>query len=186
MHAPGVVPIFDAFFAGMREQGYEEGRDYVMDWRHTGGKPDAFDAYAVALVADGVDLFWCVTTVAAMAAKRATSTIPIVFSGLSDPVTSGPRLAWRNGGSAFRHGPVELNIQDADHPITRGFSKVRFVDESYWELVGDPRRYAEWLPRVFEIQGQRFDEGTEFIQVSRSAGPVRMSTVCISVSISIG
>ena len=29
--SPGVVPIFDAFFAGMREQGYEEGRDYVMD-----------------------------------------------------------------------------------------------------------------------------------------------------------
>jgi putative ABC transport system substrate-binding protein len=98
--SPGVVPIFDAFFAGMREQGYEEGRDYVMDWRHTGGKPDAFDAHAVALVADGVDLFWCVTTVAAMAAKRATSTIPIVFSGLSDPVTSGlvPSLA-RPGGN---------------------------------------------------------------------------------------
>ena len=91
----GVVPLFDAFFAGMREQGYEEGRDYVMDWRVTGGKPEAFDAHAVALVADGVDLFLCLTTVAAMAAKRATSTIPIVFSGLSDPVTSGlvPSLA---------------------------------------------------------------------------------------------
>ena len=98
--SPGVVPIFDAFFAGMREQGYEEGRDYVMDWRHTGGKPEGFDANAVALVADGVDLFWCVTTVAAMAAKRATSTIPIVFSGVSDPVTSGlvPSLA-RPGGN---------------------------------------------------------------------------------------
>lgn len=87
--SPGVVPIFDAFFAGMRDQGYEEGRDYVMDWRHTGGKPEGFDAHAVALAADGVDLFWCVTTAAAMAAKRATSTIPIVFSGVSDPVTSG-------------------------------------------------------------------------------------------------
>jgi putative ABC transport system substrate-binding protein len=98
--SPGVVPLFDAFFAGMREQGYEEGRDYVMDWRHTGGKPEGFDANAVALVADGVDMFWCVTTVAATAAKRATSTIPIVFSGVSDPVTSGlvPSLA-RPGGN---------------------------------------------------------------------------------------
>ena len=86
----GVVPLFDAFFAGMREQGYEEGRDYVMDWRVTGGnKPEAFDAHAAALVADGVDLFVCFTTAAATAAKRATSTIPIVFSGVSDPVTSG-------------------------------------------------------------------------------------------------
>ena len=97
----GAVPVFDAFFAGMREQGYEEGRDYVMDWRVTGGnKPEAFDAHAVALVADGVDLFWCVTTGAAMAAKRATSAIPIVFSGVSDPVMSGlvPSLA-RPGGN---------------------------------------------------------------------------------------
>ena len=96
----GVVPVFDAFFAGMREQGYEEGRDYVMDWRHTGGKPEGFDAHAAALVADGVDLFFCLTTGAAMAAKRATSAIPIVFSGVSDPVTSGlvPSLA-RPGGN---------------------------------------------------------------------------------------
>ena len=36
-----------------------------------------------------------------------------------------------------------------------------------WELVGDPRRYPDWLPRVFEIQGIRFEEGAAFIQVSR-------------------
>lgn len=36
-----------------------------------------------------------------------------------------------------------------------------------WELVGDPDRYPEWLPRVFEIQGDRFEEGVEFVQVSR-------------------
>ncbi len=36
-----------------------------------------------------------------------------------------------------------------------------------WELVGNPRRYPEWLPRVFEIQGERFEEGAEFVQVSR-------------------
>jgi hypothetical protein len=36
-----------------------------------------------------------------------------------------------------------------------------------WELVGDPGRYPEWLPRVFEIEGRRFEEGSEFVQVSR-------------------
>jgi uncharacterized protein YndB with AHSA1/START domain len=36
-----------------------------------------------------------------------------------------------------------------------------------WELVSDPRRYPEWLLRVFEIQGERFEEGAEFVQVSR-------------------
>jgi hypothetical protein len=36
-----------------------------------------------------------------------------------------------------------------------------------WGLVGDPNRYPEWLPRVFEVQGERFEEGEEFVQVSR-------------------
>jgi hypothetical protein len=47
-------------------------------------------------------------------------------------------LAWRGGLSKFRHGPLDLTL--VPHPITRGFGKVRFVDESYWQLVGDPKR----------------------------------------------
>ena len=35
-----------------------------------------------------------------------------------------------------------------------------------WELVGNPERYPEWLPRVLEVQGERFVEGGEFIQVT--------------------
>jgi type 1 glutamine amidotransferase len=46
-------------------------------------------------------------------------------------------LAWRGGASKFRHGPLELTFPDPAHPITRGFDKVRFVDESYWQLAGD-------------------------------------------------
>ena len=119
--SPGVVPIFDAFFAGMREQGYEEGRDYVMDWRVTGGnKPEAFDAHAAALVADGVDLFVCFTTAAATAAKRATSTIPIVFSGVSDPVTSGlvPSLA-RPGGNLTGMSAVDDELHGKRFELLR-------------------------------------------------------------------
>lgn len=39
--------------------------------------------------------------------------------------------------------------------------------ERVWELVGDPSRYPEWLPRVVDIQGRKFEEGAEFIEVSR-------------------
>jgi uncharacterized protein YndB with AHSA1/START domain len=35
-----------------------------------------------------------------------------------------------------------------------------------WALVGDPSRYPEWLPRVLEVQGERFEEGLQFMQVS--------------------
>jgi putative heme-binding domain-containing protein len=46
-------------------------------------------------------------------------------------------LAWRGGQARFRHGPVELSFPDRGHPVTHGFDKVRFVDESYWRLTGD-------------------------------------------------
>jgi uncharacterized protein YndB with AHSA1/START domain len=36
-----------------------------------------------------------------------------------------------------------------------------------WELVSDLRRYPEWFPRVFEVQGERFEEGAEFVMLSR-------------------
>ena len=42
--------------------------------------------------------------------------------------------------------------------------------DSIWELVGNPNRHPEWWPRVIEVQGQRFDQGDEYVQVSR--GPV--------------
>ncbi|OAI57683.1 hypothetical protein AYO49_06465 [Verrucomicrobiaceae bacterium SCGC AG-212-N21] len=44
--------------------------------------------------------------------------------------------------SAFRHGPMDLVFTDAAqaHPITRGFSKIGFLDESYWKMHGDTKR----------------------------------------------
>jgi uncharacterized protein YndB with AHSA1/START domain len=41
--------------------------------------------------------------------------------------------------------------------------------ESVWSLVGDPARHPEWFPRVVEVNGQRFEEGEEYAQVTRSA-----------------
>jgi type 1 glutamine amidotransferase len=50
-------------------------------------------------------------------------------------------LAWRGGQSRFRHGPLDLDFAPGEnHPIARNFTKVHFHDESYWNLVGDPKR----------------------------------------------
>jgi putative heme-binding domain-containing protein len=55
----------------------------------------------------------------------------------SDVLAKRIGLAWKGGFSKFRHGPLELSFPDSKHPITRGFAKVKFIDESYWNLVGD-------------------------------------------------
>jgi uncharacterized protein YndB with AHSA1/START domain len=41
--------------------------------------------------------------------------------------------------------------------------------ERIWELVGDPNRHPEWWPKVIEVNGDQFEEGTEYVQVTRSA-----------------
>lgn len=40
--------------------------------------------------------------------------------------------------------------------------------EALWSLVGSPQRYPEWWPRVVEVRGERFEEGDEFVQVTRT------------------
>lgn len=47
-------------------------------------------------------------------------------------------LAWRGGGSRFRHGALDLELHS--HPLAQGFTRLNFVDESYWQLVGDEKK----------------------------------------------
>jgi uncharacterized protein YndB with AHSA1/START domain len=42
--------------------------------------------------------------------------------------------------------------------------------DDVWELVGDPRRHPEWFPRVIEVNGQHFEEGERYAQVTREPG----------------
>src|SRR6266702_5213796 len=78
----------EAFRQGLRDLGYVDGRHVVIEIRDAEGKPERLPALAAELVALKVDVI--VTgggTPPALAAKRATKTIPIVFSSAPDPVT---------------------------------------------------------------------------------------------------
>src|SRR5215470_4103536 len=78
----------EAFRQGLRDLGYVEGRNVVIEYRDAEGKPERLPALAAELVALKVDVI--VTgggTPPALAAKQATKTIPIVFSSVPDPVT---------------------------------------------------------------------------------------------------
>ena len=79
----------DAFLQGLRDRGYVEGRNVVIEYRDAEGKLDRLPALAAELVALKVDVIVAPATPATVAAKQATKTIPIVFAVVSDPVTSG-------------------------------------------------------------------------------------------------
>ena len=80
----------DAFLQGLRDLGYVEGRNVVIEYRDAEGKLERLPTLAAELVALKVDvLFAGGGSRAAVAAKQATRTVPIVFTGVGDPVESG-------------------------------------------------------------------------------------------------
>jgi putative ABC transport system substrate-binding protein len=79
----------EAFRQGLRDLGYVVGRNLVIETRDAEGKRDRLPALALELVALKVDVIVAVATIEALAAKQATSTLPIVFASSGDPVTSG-------------------------------------------------------------------------------------------------
>jgi ABC-type uncharacterized transport system substrate-binding protein len=82
-------PLLEAFLEAMRALGYVEGRNLVMEYRAAEGQYERLPALAAELVRLPVDVLLAVTTPAALAAKQATTTIPIVMLGVGDPVASG-------------------------------------------------------------------------------------------------
>jgi putative tryptophan/tyrosine transport system substrate-binding protein len=85
----------EAFREGLRDLGYVEGQNIMLEWRWAGGDPDRYGRLAKDLVRGSVDVIVAGTTQASFAAKQATQTIPIVMAAVADPVGSGlvPRLS---------------------------------------------------------------------------------------------
>jgi putative tryptophan/tyrosine transport system substrate-binding protein len=81
--------IEKAFVRGLRELGWFEGRNVVIEGRYLAGRQELFPQSATELVALGVDVIVAWTPLAVAAAKKATSKVPIVGLSMGDPVRTG-------------------------------------------------------------------------------------------------
>jgi putative tryptophan/tyrosine transport system substrate-binding protein len=97
--SPGPSPLLDAFRQRLRELGWVEGQNLAIEYRWAEGQLERLPDLAADLVGRKVDVIVAITGTTARAAQKATSTIPIVFTGSGDAIAQGlvPSLARPEG-----------------------------------------------------------------------------------------
>ena len=141
-HSPSILPLpIAAFRQGLRELGYVEGQNIVIEFRDAGGKVEQLPDVAAELVRLKVDVIVARGTQAIMAAKKATGTIPIIMSVSGDAVGTGlvASLA-RPGGNVtgLTYIAPELSGKRLEliKEVIRGVTKVAVL----WNPADPPRR----------------------------------------------
>jgi putative tryptophan/tyrosine transport system substrate-binding protein len=160
----------EAFRQGLRDLGYVEGRNVVIEYRDAEGKLERLPALAAELVALKVDVIVAPGTPQALAAKQATRTLPIVFAVAGDPVGSGlvPSLA-RPGGNVTGLSSVTSDlVGKCLEQLTQavpGVSRVAVL----WQPGGFGERAEKDMQKAAEVAGRTLGVRLQFVEARRPA-----------------
>ena len=162
----GPLHLLEAFRQGLRDLGYVEGRNVVIEYRDAAGKLERLPALVAELVALKVDVIFAPGTQHVQAAKQATATIPVVFADVDDPVARGfvANLA-RPGGNIT--GLANLNteligkwLELLKQAVAR-VNRVAFL----WQPASIPERAREGIAKQAEIAARTLGVRLQFVEV---------------------
>lgn len=163
------LATFNAFAPALRELGYTEGQNIIIEREFGEGDPNRLRRLATELVERRVDAIVALSTLAARAAKQATTTIPIVAIGMADPVEDGlvASLAWPGGnvtGTSFLGPELVAKRLQLLNQIVPGLSRVGVL----WH----PRAYGERVMAAMlkEVESAAQSLGIK-LQLVPAAGP---------------
>lgn len=148
--APGTY--FDEFRKGMRDLGYQEGKNVLFERRSAGGDFKRLPAMATDLVNRKVDVIVAATTPAALAVQRATSAIPVVLSLVGDPVASGLVTSLgRPGGNITGLSLANTDIPAKWFELASSVSPGRKIG-----LLANPKQpTSQWYVRDIQSVAQK-------------------------------
>jgi putative ABC transport system substrate-binding protein len=155
----------EAFRQGLRDLGYVEGRNLVIEYRDAEGKADRLPALAAELVALKVDVIVGPNTPATLAAKQATRIVPIVFAGVVDPVTSGlvTSLARPGGnvtGLSFLARELVGKCLEQLTQAVPGVTRVAVL----WHPGGQGERTEKDMLKEAEVAGRALGVRLQFVE----------------------
>ena len=152
----------DAFQLGLRELGYVEGRNLIIEYRSADGRAERFPDLATELVSLKVDLIVTRGTPAAVAAKKATRTIPVVMANAGDPVGSGLVNSLAHPGrnvTGLSSVPAELDPKRLEliRELVPGAARIAILQN-----MGSPNNPPQWkeietAARSLGVQPQLLD-----------------------------
>ena len=157
-----IAARIDAFRQGLRELGYVEEKNIVIEWRYAEGKPERLPPLVAELVRLKVDVIVSASSVGTRSFKEATNTIPIVMTSDTDPVGNGfvASLA-RPGGNITGLSTLspELSGKQLEllKEIVPRLSRVTVLRSSTWPGTAQALREIELAAGALGVHFQYLD-----------------------------
>src|SRR5215470_4409168 len=179
---------FGAFRDGLKELGYAEGSDIVIDYRDAEGSRDALIALCKDMIASGADVIVAGSTNAALAAQITTKTVPIVMRAAADPVAVGlvESLA-RPGGNITGVTSLAADLSAKRLDVLKKFlpqlQRVAVIWEPNSAAGRDSMRETEMAARAPRIDAEGFgvNRVEDFAGVFQSIATGRFDALDVTI-----